>query len=456
VERKVEKLNFGKIIDRYKQQVIFAVFYTVSVIGLFPENAELWYTVQEITRPTFAVNFYQDELYPGTKIRASFSHQRIIKDRFVVGYYIDEETAGEVQSDALYIEGSDNFSPSIAYDKKRRVSLLPAWIPTFYLPSLDMDDPRDILRHEPHIERIGKKRSNFIYTKYNIFTPTKFWFNNIAIYIESSLIYSGLSAFFITRLSNYDDIFYKAEVTPLILDIDYIKDGKLEDFERGRQYVLYIHHNRNRLRIYVEGEEEPRWELMNVGREFAAHFDKFPHAGKWPADKDYKSYLAPDIFEPWPSLTLSEIKTMLEDMRPPPQIIPFSLHEGRAYRTTANLRLRSTPDTKGVIRMTIPAGTVVKLLSRGETETIDGITAPWIEVILEGGKHGWCFSGYLEEVKEEAPAPAPPPAALPAAGEAEKTGEKSGGIPAAVLAGGGVFIAVGGLCAAFVMRKKKT
>jgi hypothetical protein len=36
------------------------------------------------------------------------------------------------------------------------------------------------------------------------------------------------------------------------------------------------------------------------------------------------------------------------------------------------------------------------LLAKGSEETIDGITAPWVQVKTETGETGWCFGGYLD------------------------------------------------------------
>ena len=54
------------------------------------------------------------------------------------------------------------------------------------------------------------------------------------------------------------------------------------------------------------------------------------------------------------------------------------------------------------------AGTKVKILELGKTETIDGISSNWVKVevqsgakdrdckVIKAGTVGWCYGGYLE------------------------------------------------------------
>ena len=84
------------------------------------------------------------------------------------------------------------------------------------------------------------------------------------------------------------------------------------------------------------------------------------------------------------------------------------LQQGKHYRASDNLRLRSSGSTAGKSVVTIGKGTQVKVLSIGAEQTIDGITSNWVQVeVLSGAKDrdgkaiaagttGWCFGGYLE------------------------------------------------------------
>jgi hypothetical protein len=325
------------------------------------------------------------------KIQPAFAYATTVagsSQGIVVSYYIKyPDTIGEVESDALYIEGSDSFSPALTYEKNPGHDPLASWIPTFYLKSLDMDEKNYIIEAEPHIKLVEESSRRF-WT--DDFPPTRFWFNDIGIYIKSFFIF-GASVLFITQLSNYDNVMYRAEIIPSIATSPHdVKDTRLEDFTEGQKYILYLHHNNNRLRIYVEGEQSPRWELMKADEEFIENFMKFPNRGRWPGDKDYKSYLAPDIFEPWPVLPLSELKNVIDET----PITTIS------HRLTSNLRLRTKPGTSSAVVDTLPEGSGVYVLQTGDGATIDGISAPWVYVAAQNGKQGWCFSGYLEPVQE--------------------------------------------------------
>lgn len=72
------------------------------------------------------------------------------------------------------------------------------------------------------------------------------------------------------------------------------------------------------------------------------------------------------------------------------------------------LRVRSQPSLSSEKLATLSYRLGVKIVSVGPEETIDGITAPWIEVLLPRyewkgfePEYGWVFGGYL--VKKPAP-----------------------------------------------------
>jgi hypothetical protein len=67
--------------------------------------------------------------------------------------------------------------------------------------------------------------------------------------------------------------------------------------------------------------------------------------------------------------------------------------------TTVNLRLRENQNMADRVITTLSNGTTVQVLEIGTVATIDGITAPWVWVLSSTGYTGWCFGGYLEEIK---------------------------------------------------------
>ena len=84
------------------------------------------------------------------------------------------------------------------------------------------------------------------------------------------------------------------------------------------------------------------------------------------------------------------------------------LQQGKHYRASDNLRLRSSGSTAGKPVVTIGKGTQVKVITVGAEQTIDGITSNWVQVEVQAGAkdrdgkaiaagtRGWCFGGYLQ------------------------------------------------------------
>ena len=70
------------------------------------------------------------------------------------------------------------------------------------------------------------------------------------------------------------------------------------------------------------------------------------------------------------------------------------------------LRVRDYPSLKSNRLCSVPYRIPVKVVAIGQEETIDGITAPWVEILIpryewksEEPEYGWVFGGYL--VKEQ-------------------------------------------------------
>ena len=66
------------------------------------------------------------------------------------------------------------------------------------------------------------------------------------------------------------------------------------------------------------------------------------------------------------------------------------------------LRARDLPSLKSARLCALPHRLPVKVVAVGREETIDGITAPWVEILLpryewkgEEAEFGWVFGGYL-------------------------------------------------------------
>lgn len=76
------------------------------------------------------------------------------------------------------------------------------------------------------------------------------------------------------------------------------------------------------------------------------------------------------------------------------------------------LRVRDYPSLKSNRLCGLPHRFPIKVVAIGKEETIDGITAPWIEILIpryewkdDNPEYGWVFGGYLEEDRPQFVAP---------------------------------------------------
>lgn len=72
------------------------------------------------------------------------------------------------------------------------------------------------------------------------------------------------------------------------------------------------------------------------------------------------------------------------------------------YVLDGPLNIRSDPglQEEKMFQYQLVTGTKVLVTETGKTETIDGITAPWVWIWGDGGNtYGWVFSGYLKKIQ---------------------------------------------------------
>ena len=84
----------------------------------------------------------------------------------------------------------------------------------------------------------------------------------------------------------------------------------------------------------------------------------------------------------------------------------------KTMTVSENLKLRSAEATTSEVITVMSAGTKVKILELGKSETIDGISSNWVKVEVQAGAKdrdgntisrgtvGWCYGGYLAETTE--------------------------------------------------------
>jgi len=82
--------------------------------------------------------------------------------------------------------------------------------------------------------------------------------------------------------------------------------------------------------------------------------------------------------------------------------------QNKTMLVTENLKLRSGEATTSQVLAVMSAGTKVKILELGKSETIDGVSSNWVKVEVQSGAKdrdgrtiragtmGWCYGGYLK------------------------------------------------------------
>ena len=82
--------------------------------------------------------------------------------------------------------------------------------------------------------------------------------------------------------------------------------------------------------------------------------------------------------------------------------------QNKTMTVKENLKLRSGEATTSEVLTVMSAGTKVKILELGKSETIDGINSNWVKVevlsdakdrdgrAIRAGTVGWCYGGYLK------------------------------------------------------------
>ena len=275
------------------------------------------------------------------------------------------------------------------------------WIPTYYLEVVKKQDRELVRKYDPEtVENYGEPHE--LSDGWYEYNPMEMFISNTCIDLEYGHIYNNniklikdgfevetINFRYISAL--HDDI---SHIVSFIFDGDYVSifcDGETEpslnyckikktDFEQIKKYVhipnLYF------LPAFYGNDKEA---LEKFNKENAIDIDKFT----WPLHADgscdYDGSKAATFSQK--SSTITPAQTM---------------------SVTENLKLRSGEATSTEVLTIMAAGTKVKILEVGKTETIDGIKSNWVKVevqknakdrdgkAIKAGTVGWCYGGYLK------------------------------------------------------------
>ena len=187
------------------------------------------------------------------------------------------------------------------------------------------------------------------------------------------------------------------------------------DLNHGQNVSLSLEKDGDYLKLYIGNEEKPRqvycyvdFDTMNEINTFIEYDYCNYTKVTWPrhadGSSDYDNEIKPPVVQ------LSDDSSFVADQEN--EEIINTITPAHTMSVTENLKLRSGEATTTEVLTVMAAGTKVKILELGHSETIDGITSNWVKVELlagaidrdgkpiKAGMVGWCYGGYLKLIEE--------------------------------------------------------
>lgn len=161
------------------------------------------------------------------------------------------------------------------------------------------------------------------------------------------------------------------------IPIKEISTGKVSELKHP-VYLCHILYSSNvsLLKAFIEG---PQFIL-----EFTQYIE---HNRSIPEEKLSSPYLAPFSLD-------EDLKSIINSL---------SFHDAAPTLyftpTVARLRMRSLPSLQGTFLRYLASGEILRILEVGKEDFIAGLKGNWVKVRTEDGDEGWCFNGYLKELK---------------------------------------------------------
>ncbi len=294
----------------------------------------------------------------------------------------------------LYIDFDDiSFTNSSTYLPE--VLLKGEWIHSYYFDALKAKNPEIILQHEPWWdERKGWKPDP--YGEYPLSWGEEFEFNYGAYYFTKFTFCNGNVYYYIDKIQKKGDYYYITSKRRNTSEWDekerkeYLKSsdyGKIKRFSEidliikldGEYMDVYLNSTDNHLGTYCYADSETVRQLCF----FARVNDNLPVS--------YNNIRYPSHADG--ACDYDGTKTAKTE---------------KSKTVTESLKLRSGEATSSNVITVMAAGTKVKIIQLGKTETIDGINSNWVKVEVQAnakdrdgkpikkGTIGWCYGGYLK------------------------------------------------------------
>ena len=389
------------------------LFILVCYLGV--ANAQVWEHFRDISKYTkFTEKSYKIikdfDIYSDQHVLLNKGYEisAFISSKFAYMYYIDDNSCihndylvpynnGWISVDDLVLENSDIFLDSMLSEKQSDKT----WIPVWY---------NSICGKNSNLESFSNYYSRYKGSpEYNLIQLHKLELKNTLLVLHDT---NDFWCFSIKNLEKVNNIYLlKCEIAKNMQQ--YFNEtlskeslNNLPNLTENRNCTFIIEQNGNRLRLYNGENYKLIIELMQTDNNWNNSMLKYIEA-------DYKnkpSNLTPieeKLDHPW-----SDPKTGLYegtfDAKSLVAVQSTNVTPNKTMLVTENLKLRSGEATTSDVLTVMSAGTKVKILELGKTETIDGISSNWVKVevqkgakdrdgrAIRAGTVGWCYGGYLK------------------------------------------------------------
>lgn len=242
-------------------------------------------------------------------------------------------------------------------------------------------------------------------TYFDDYIGTTYWYeskiipqlvSNIALNLGS---FFGLTRFFVNKIKKVNANEYLIYSNKIIhKDKDaFGQDYIYNDLFNKEKVVFRLKKDGDYLEVYVDKEKKPRETYCYVNNDFKNEIFNLVKNNSCDIDKLI-----------WPrhadgSCDYEDVSSVKTDSTPSTNVA-----KNKTMLVSENLKLRSAEATTSQVLTVMSAGTKVKILELGKTETIDGISSNWVKVEVQSGAKdrdgrtiragtvGWCYGGYLK------------------------------------------------------------
>lgn len=387
-----------------KNKVIFFLLFIFFTEFSFSQNNELNYVITEDT-----VEYYREyenvktkKIQKGTILSLNSLSNILYKSDFsqINSVLLNNEAEEDFYIPVFFAKPKNTSNvlstELITHDQTKRVKNL---IPAYYLKILRDGNLSKLEKYEKHfnIRYVESERETFsangITTNLSncgiyFYSDNKIAFKNILKIEENLYEIEGIAK------GDYDELEYDFDCFRWSSILKNTFDNEVEKFyiKIDGDYLSISKLNQDNLIItLVYVDNSTMTELDNLFRNKKRNLSKviWPRYadGSCDYDESKKTTVATQTQKTTSSTNVSKNKLMT---------------------VRENLKLRSGEATSTQVLTVMSAGTKVKILELGKTETIDSISSNWVKVEVQKGAKdregkpikqgtvGWCYGGYLE------------------------------------------------------------